>query len=129
VSYEPLLVALSINPSHASYPLLMESGAFVVNVLQEGQLDLARRFGTQSGRDVDKIAGTRWRAGQFGAPVLSEAAAFLECHVTGTLPAGDHVIIVAEAVDGAVLDADAKPLRYDATNEIDGSAGLFPDAF
>jgi flavin reductase (DIM6/NTAB) family NADH-FMN oxidoreductase RutF len=129
VSYDPLLVALSVKASHASYPLLVESGAFVVNVLREGQTDLARHFGTRSGREVDKVAGTRWRAGQFGAPVLSDAVAFLECRVTGTLPAGDHVIVVAEAVDGAVLDEDASPLRYDETGDADGSAALFPEAF
>ena len=129
VSFEPLLVALSVNASHASYPLLIESGGFVVNVLGEGQLDLATRFGTQTGREVDKIAGVRWRAGQFGAPVLSDAAAFLECRVTATMPAGDHVIVVAEVVDGAVLDEDARPLRYDETGNVDGSAALFPDAF
>ena len=129
VSYDPLLVALGINASHASYPLLVESGAFVVNVLREGQLDLATHFGTQSGREVDKVTGMRWRAGQFGAPVLSDALAFLECRVTTTLPAGDHVIVVAEVVDGAVLDEDASPLRYDETGDADGSAELFPETF
>lgn len=38
VSFDPLLVALSVNPSNASYPLLVDSGAFVVNVLAAGQL-------------------------------------------------------------------------------------------
>src|SRR3954471_2195192 len=72
VAFDPLLVALSVNASNASYPLLKESGAFVVNVLHRGQLELARHFGTQSGNDVDKLRAVRWRAGQFGAPVLSE---------------------------------------------------------
>ena len=37
VSFDPLLVALSVNPSNASYPLLTGSGVFVVNVLRAGQ--------------------------------------------------------------------------------------------
>jgi len=129
VSFDPLLVAISVNASHASYPLLVGSGAFVVNVLRAGDVNVAHHFGTQSGRDVDKVAGTRWRAGQFGAPVLSDAVAFIECRVTGSMPAGDHMIVVAEAVDGAVLDEDASPLRYDETGNVDGSAELFPDSF
>jgi flavin reductase (DIM6/NTAB) family NADH-FMN oxidoreductase RutF len=129
VAFDPLLVALSVNPGHASYPLLDASGAFVVNVLQPHQLDLAQHFGTRSGRDGNKLDGVRWRAGQFGAPVLSDAAAFLECRVTSRTPAGDHVLVIAEVVDGAVLVDDAVPMRYDETGDMDGSAELYPASF
>jgi flavin reductase (DIM6/NTAB) family NADH-FMN oxidoreductase RutF len=129
VAFDPLLVALSVNTSNASFPLLQGSGAFVVNVLHQGQLELARHFGTRSGADVDKLRDVRWRAGQFGAPVLSDAAAFLECRVTATVDAGDHAIVVAEVVDGAVLDEDATPLRYEESGNMDGSAELYPGNF
>jgi flavin reductase (DIM6/NTAB) family NADH-FMN oxidoreductase RutF len=129
VAFDPLLVALSVNAANASYPLLLESGGFVVNVLRSDQIALATHFGTQSGRDVNKIEGVRWRAGQFGAPVLSDAVAFLECRVTATHPAGDHVVVIGEVVDGAVLAEDATPLRYDETGNVDGSAELYPDSF
>src|SRR4051812_26442039 len=74
VAFDPLLVALSVNTSNASYPLLQGSGGFVVNVLHRGQQELARHFGTRSGSEVDKLRDIRWRAGRFGAPVLSDAA-------------------------------------------------------
>src|SRR5262249_23618193 len=38
VSYDPLLLALSINPNHSSYSLLKEGRSFSVNVLKMGQL-------------------------------------------------------------------------------------------
>jgi flavin reductase (DIM6/NTAB) family NADH-FMN oxidoreductase RutF len=41
VSFDPLLLLLSINPHHLSYRLLKEGGAFSVNVLRKGQLALA----------------------------------------------------------------------------------------
>ena len=40
VSFNPLLLALSIDPHHSSYRLLKEGRAFSVNVLKKGQLDL-----------------------------------------------------------------------------------------
>jgi flavin reductase (DIM6/NTAB) family NADH-FMN oxidoreductase RutF len=129
VAFDPLLVALSVNASSASYPLLEASGAFVVNVLQQHQLDLASRFGTRSGREGNKLEGVRWRAGQFGAPVLSEAAAFLECRVASSVEAGDHVVVIAEVVDGAVLVEDAIPMRYAETGDMDGSSELYPASF
>jgi flavin reductase (DIM6/NTAB) family NADH-FMN oxidoreductase RutF len=126
VSVEPLLVALSINPKGASYPLLAGSGVFAVSVLSQGQLELARHFGTVSGRDADKLAGMRWHPGTLGAPILDEAAAFFECRVTALHPAGDHLLAVAQVVGGAVLADEARPLRYDETGNIDGSEALYP---
>ena len=62
-SFDPLLLAISINPDNASYELLHASGWFTVNVLKQDQLDLARHFGTKSGRDRDKLARVRIRPG------------------------------------------------------------------
>jgi flavin reductase (DIM6/NTAB) family NADH-FMN oxidoreductase RutF len=45
VSFDPLLLALSINPRHSSYRLLKEGAAFSVNVLKKDQLHLAEHFG------------------------------------------------------------------------------------
>ena len=128
-SFDPLLLALSINPEHFSYTLLKESGVFSVSVLRQGQLDLVRHFGCQSGRNTDKLAGQRWRPGEHGAPVLLDAAAYLECRVTGTMPAGDHELILGEVVDGGLLDPEAAPLRYSDTGNIDGSSALYPGKF
>jgi flavin reductase (DIM6/NTAB) family NADH-FMN oxidoreductase RutF len=127
VSFQPPLLALSINPDNASYPLLVESGAFTVSVLERGRLDLARAFGTRSGRDVDKLAGVRWRAARSGAPVLEESVAFFDCRVVSRHPAGDHELALGRVVDGAVLRAEAAPMLYAETGELDGSEELYPE--
>jgi len=128
-SYDPLLLAASVNPQHASYALLHASGGFVVNVLKSGSLDLARRFGTRSGRDVDKLAGISWRPAAGGAPVLDDALAYFDCRVAGTLPAGDHELVVGRVVGGEILDPDAQPMTYAETGDLDGSSALFPSHF
>ncbi len=129
VSFDPLLVALSISPDHASYPLLTASGLFGVSVLGQGQMELARQFGTRSGRELDKLAGVAWRRGSLGAPLLLEAAAWLECRVVGTMPAGDHELIVARVVGGAVRQASLAPMAYADTGNLDQSDALYPPAF
>ena len=129
VSYDPLMLALSINPQHATYPLVHESGAFTVNVLKAGAVDVARRFGTRSGRDEDKLAGVGWHPGKSGAPVLNEALAYFDCEVADTVRAGDHELIVARVIDGRILDADATPMTYAETGNLDGSSSLFPSSF
>lgn len=129
VSFDPLLLALSVNPEHASYPLLRESRTFAVSVLRRDQLDLARHFGTQSGSDIDKLAEARWRVGQLGAPVLLDAAAYLECRVTGTMAAGDHNLLLGQVICGAILAECAELLSYADTGKLDGSAELYPPSF
>jgi flavin reductase (DIM6/NTAB) family NADH-FMN oxidoreductase RutF len=129
VSFAPLLLALSINPEHASYPLLQAGGGFTVNVLKQGQQDLARRFGTRSGRDENKLAGIRWRPGRTGAPILEEGLAYFDCELSGEMGAGDHDLTLGRVVGGRLLDPDAAPLVYGDTGDMDGSSVLYPRKF
>jgi flavin reductase (DIM6/NTAB) family NADH-FMN oxidoreductase RutF len=126
VSFDPLLLAVSINPDNASYELLHASGGFTVNVLKQEQLELARRFGTRSGREGDKLAGIRWRPSRVGAPILEEALAYFDCELTGRTRAGDHELVFGRVSDGKVLDPEAAPMTYAATGDMDGSAALYP---
>lgn len=129
VSFDPLLLALSIHPAHASYPLLAATGVFSVSILRHGQLELARHFGTQSGRAMDKLAGQRWQPALEGTPVLLDAGAYLECRVVSRHPAGDHELVLAQVVGGQVVAPDAAPMTYAETGNLDGSAELYPAIF
>ena len=127
VSFDPLLLALSINPEHASHPLLVEGGGFVVNVLSRDQLHLARHFGTRSARETDKLAGVAWRPAGGGAPILTDALAWLECRLEQRITAGDHELAIARPIAGEILAPDAAPLVYSDTGDLDGSRDLYPD--
>jgi flavin reductase (DIM6/NTAB) family NADH-FMN oxidoreductase RutF len=127
VSFDPLLLALSINPRHSSYGLLKESRAFSVNVLKKGQLDLAEHYG-QPAR-ADKLAGTEWTTDRTGLPLLREALAWFECQVVGEHAAGDHVLVLGSVINGKLLDSQAEPMSYRQTGAMDGASALFPEAF
>jgi flavin reductase (DIM6/NTAB) family NADH-FMN oxidoreductase RutF len=128
VSFDPLLLALSVNPEHASYSLLLGGGGFVVNVLRRDQLRLAEAFGTRSGRDQDKLAGIPWHPAPSGAPILTGALAWIDCRLHDRLRAGDHEIILARPVAGELVAPEAAPLLYHDTGEIDGSRELYSDS-
>jgi flavin reductase (DIM6/NTAB) family NADH-FMN oxidoreductase RutF len=127
VSFDPLLLALSINPHHSSYGLLKQGGAFSVNVLKRGQLELAAHYG-QPAR-ADKLALMDWTTGRTGAPLLRDALAWLECQVVFEHPAGDHVLVLGRVIDGKLLDAIAEPMAYRETGAMDGASALLPDTF
>jgi flavin reductase (DIM6/NTAB) family NADH-FMN oxidoreductase RutF len=128
-SFEPLLLAVSVNRENASYSILRSGRSFTVNVLRRGQLDLASGFGTRSGRDQDKLAGVRWRPGRRGAPILEDALAYFECELGETVPAGDHELVLGRVVDGRILAPGAAPMTYAETGEMDGSRELYPRGF
>jgi flavin reductase (DIM6/NTAB) family NADH-FMN oxidoreductase RutF len=128
-SFDPLILAISINPDNASYELLHATGGFTVNVLKQNQLELARQLGTRSGRDQDKLTNIRTHPGRLGSPILEEALAYFECELMGRTRAGDHELVLGRVVEGKILDPTASPLTYADTGEMDGSAALFPPKF
>ena len=114
VSFDPLLLALSINPHHSSYGLLKEGRAFSVNVLKKGQLELAAHYGRPAGPE-NKLALMEWTTGRIGVPLLLESLAWFECQVVGEHPAGDHVLVLGKVIDGKLLDSKAEPMAYRET--------------
>jgi flavin reductase (DIM6/NTAB) family NADH-FMN oxidoreductase RutF len=126
-SFDPLLLALSINPRHSSYELLKLGRVFSVNVLKKGQLELAAHFGRPA--RADKLALTEWTTGRTGAPLLREALAWFECRMESEHPAGDHVLVLGKVIDGKLLDPKAEPMAYRETGAMDRASALFPDVF
>ncbi len=127
VSFDPLLLALSINPHHSSYGLLRQSRVFSINVLKKDQLELAAHYGRPAG--ADKLALVEWTTARTGAPLLSEALAWFECQVVDEHPAGDHVLVLGKVIEGKLLDSNAEPMAYRDTGVMDGASALFPRVF
>ncbi len=127
VSYDPLLLALSINPRHSSYGLLKQGGAFSVNVLKKGQLELAALFGGRA--SANKLASTEWTPGRTGVPLFHQSQAWFECQVVGEHPAGDHMVVLGKVIDGRLIDSNAEPMIHSDTGAMDGAAALFPAGF
>ncbi|HID09196.1 TPA: flavin reductase, partial [Candidatus Micrarchaeota archaeon] len=61
--------------------------------------------------EVDKFAGISYRTAVTGSPILEGVAAWLDCRLVGSCPAGDHTIFVGEVVEAWA--GDKAPLRYD----------------
>ncbi|MFI7385398.1 flavin reductase family protein [Streptomyces sp. NPDC049813] len=109
VSAEPPVVSFGIGLAASSWPTVAEAGHVGVHILGEHQADLAGTF-ARSGADRF-AAPTRWHEGPEGVPVLDGVLAWLVCKVIARVPAGDHRIVLAEAVCGDPA-GDGRPLLY-----------------
>lgn len=111
VSAEPPLIMVIIENRHRAYPLLMEADAvFAVNILGEEQSELSNRFAWV--KDEDRFALGNWSSAETGAPVLTDALAWLDCRIHARYPAGSHTIFVGQVEASAVPQEEAPPLVY-----------------
>jgi len=106
VSFDPPLVALSVENTSTSLPIVRQSRRFAVNVLTAEQRELAGRLGKPYARSPQKLEGLQMGTSETGCPVLLETAAWVECAVEGEMPAGDSTLVLARVVDARVLRAE-----------------------
>lgn len=102
---------VAVARQHHTAELIETAGAFALHLLGEEQLDWVWRFGLQSGRDRDKLAGLRWRGGITGSPILAGVVGWFECRVEARLDTGDRYLYLGEVLDGA-LEATRPALRW-----------------
>ena len=98
---DPPQVGIGVRPSRHSHALIRETGEFVVNLVQQEQLDQVEYCGFLSGREADKFAGadlTRASGSAVQTPIIVECPINLECRVRHHLPLGSHDLFVGEVV-------------------------------
>ena len=100
VNSEPPMVSVSIRKERYSHGLILGSGEFVINLVNEEMSRAVDFCGVKSGRDVDKAAETRLRyipAEKMNtAPAVAGAPASLSCRVTRVIELGSHDMFLGE---------------------------------
>ena len=115
VCTNPPMVSISVRPERYSYPILKDTGEFVIN-LTTRRLTFATDYcGVKSGRDVDKfkeLGLTPVAASKVKAPMIQESPVNLECRVRQVLPLGSHDMFLSEVVavhaDESYMDENHK---------------------
>ncbi|MGY0021430.1 flavin reductase family protein [Streptomyces sp. cg35] len=109
VSLEPPLVVFYCGRGSASALAIVETGAFCVNVLAEDQQQVCAAF---AGRTADRFATGEWDVTGAAGPRLGGAAAWIECEVEDSFPAGDHMAVVGRVRGLAAADHSRGPLIF-----------------
>ena len=107
LSLDPPLCLVCVDRKAESFAHFYDSKVFTVNILTRAQEDLSNRFAKSGG---DKFTGVATAPGHHGAPLIAGALAHLECRITDTVDAGDHVIHVGRIEHVSTREGD--PLLF-----------------
>ena len=110
VTSDPNQIALAVNCANYTNELMKQAGIFNISVIsEEADFELFKRFGFQSGRDVDKYAGFSdfARTANGLTYVTKGTNAFLSAKITKQVELGSHTLFIAEVTDMDVLSQAA----------------------
>ncbi len=108
VCTDPPMCYISVRPSRHSYPIIKESGEFVINLTTAELAKQTDWCGVRSGRDFDKFKEMKLtpRTGEIvKAPIIVECPINIECRVSEVKELGVHHMFLAEVVH---IQASAK---------------------
>ncbi|MDE7253056.1 MAG: flavin reductase family protein [Acetatifactor sp.] len=98
---EPPMVSISVRPERYSYPILKETGEFVINLTTKELVFATDYCGVKSGRDTDKFREmnlTAYPASEVRAPLIAESPVNIECRVREVKALGSHDMFLADVV-------------------------------
>jgi flavin reductase (DIM6/NTAB) family NADH-FMN oxidoreductase RutF len=107
VCLEPPTFLACVDKGSATLAPLLESGAFALNILARDQEKVSNTFASKT---PDKFSDIEHTEGALGVPLIDGALAAAEFRVSKTVEAGDHVIVLGEAV--ASRQGGGAPLGY-----------------
>ena len=113
-SFSPPQITVAVRRERYLNTWLAETHKAAVSLVAEGEKKLLGHFGKGFEMGVPAFEGIGVEHGVTGVPVLSQAMGYLEGHVVGQLPAGDHTIYLLEIVAAGGSDTlqEQKPMVH-----------------
>lgn len=115
VTVSPNKVSVCIDKSNYTHDMIMRTGLLNVSVLsQKADFEIFKRFGFQSGREVDKFSGyEKYGRDVNGLLYVTEGTnAYISVKVNKTVDLGTHTMFIGEVTDAKVLD-DSESATYE----------------
>ena len=119
LSMEPVLIGIGVDNKAVTHRLITEGGAFTVNLWNADDTRVFVKFSKpaafESGPDGDTLNGRAVTTAVTGAPIFSEAIAWVDCEVRQSIDLGTHTLFIGEVVDASIADDDARPASMNDT--------------
>ncbi len=110
---KPTRIVVFVNNANYTAEVLKRTGVFNVSVLAESApFELFKQFGFQSGRDVDKFAGSDYPRAENGVRYIDKNVnALISAKVVDSYHYDSHTLFVAEVTDAKTL-SDENSVTY-----------------
>ena len=106
VSLDPPLVLVSADKTSNTKGVIDQSGAFTVSILAADQDAVSNLFADKKREEI-RFESLECAPGKTGCPRIPEALAWLDCSVTQSVDAGDHVVFIGRVEEAEFTDRDA----------------------
>lgn len=107
-SFKPLGFSIAVAKDRAIESLMQVGDRFVLNVLEEGNYQLLmKHFLKRFAPGADRFEGVKTQPASNGAPILTDALAYMECEVVSRMDCGDHWALYSTVYAGRVSKPDA----------------------
>lgn len=109
----PNRVGVCINKVNYSHDVIKETGVMNVNCLtQSAPFEIFKKFGFQSGRDVNKFEGESIKTSENGLAVLKENTnAFISLKVANYIEFDTHGLFICDVTEAEIL-SDEEAVTY-----------------
>lgn len=113
ISVDPPLILISLQHNIETFKVIEQSGFFAVSILRNDQAHLSGQFAgaTELPKGADKFHEVNLMTAVTGAPILADAAAWVDCKLVAIYEAGSSRIVVGEVL-ATDQDGNAIPLAY-----------------
>jgi flavin reductase (DIM6/NTAB) family NADH-FMN oxidoreductase RutF len=119
LSMEPVLIGIGVDNSAVTHRLITEGGSFSVNLWDAEDTRVFVKFSKpasyEEGENGSSLNGRQVTTAVTGAPVFTEAIAWLDCEVRQSLDLGTHTLFVGEVVAASIGNDDARPASMNDT--------------
>ncbi len=118
VSFDPKLVGIGVEKTAFTHELIAEGNVFSLCTVSREDRAIVRKFTKPVEVDLEAMTlnGFPFREGVTGAPILTQAPAYLDCEVRQAVDTGGHTFFIGEVVDvGFQADEDTEVLRMEDT--------------
>ena len=117
VSMAPVLIGVAVDNSAVTHRLIGAAGSFSVNLWSSEDTRPFVKFSKPAAYDAaaSTLNGRLVRTEVTGAPVFTEAIAWMDCAVRDSTDYGTHTFFVGEIVAAGINDDDARPAAMSDT--------------
>ena len=114
ISLDPPLVLVCLHKESATAALIEKTGVLGISILSADQEQVSSQFAGfgELPEGADKFYQINTFTAETGAPLLTDAIAWMDCKLFGIQDGATHYIIVAEVLKTGRKDDPVQPLIY-----------------